>query len=262
MNEPSMNSTTHINSFTISDLFKSLDDGWKLFLAIPRVSIAYTSIFAVIGLILLTFIGVMGVSPMAIPFAGGFMLIGPVLLSGFFKIADNYYDEKESVRFTDAVFALKNAPVQLWIMSLICTMLFLVWITDAATLYAIMIGMDHMPYIFPWTIEFRSNIIAFELWGSIMGSVLAFLIFSISAFSVPLIYQDRANLVRAVSLSIKTLFGNFFSSIFWGVFLSIVMIVSILLLPLFIIALPVMAFASYSLFKKVFPLENNNHQNI
>ncbi|MCK5666910.1 MAG: hypothetical protein KAI17_25660, partial [Thiotrichaceae bacterium] len=110
------------------------------------------------------------------------------------------------------------------------------------------------PYIFPWLIEFKSNVIAFELWGSIMGSVIAFLIFSISAFSVPLVYQDRANLVRAVSLSIKTVFGNFISSIFWGVFLSIVMIVSILLLPLFIIALPVMAFASYSLFKKVFPL--------
>jgi len=249
-----MNTPDPGKKYTISDVINSLRDGWNMFWKIPKVSVAYASIFALIGLILLGCIGMMGFSPMALPFAGGFMLIGPILLSGFFKIADHYNDDKESVRLSDAVFALKNAPAQLWIISLVCTMLFLVWITDAATLYAIMIGGDHLPYTIPWMIEFRSNVIAFELWGSLMGSVLAFAIYAISAFSVPLLYQNRANLVSAVTLSVKTVFGNFISSIFWGILLSTLTIVSIILLPLFIVTLPVLAFTSYSLYKRIFPL--------
>ena len=72
------------NKFTINDVISSIGDGWIMFWEIPGVSIAYTSIFALSGLILLSGIGMMGLSPMALPFAGGFMLIGPILLSGFF----------------------------------------------------------------------------------------------------------------------------------------------------------------------------------
>jgi uncharacterized membrane protein len=241
------------NKFTINDVINSIGDGWIMFWEIPGVSIAYTSIFALIGLILLGGIGMMGLSPMALPFAGGFMLIGPILLSGFFKIADHYNDDKESVRLSDAVFALKKAPAQLWVISLVCTLLFLIWITDAATLYAIMIS-DVQP---PWTIEIESNVIAYELWGSLMGSVLAFIIFAISAFSVPLLYQGRTNLISAVTLSVKTVFGNFICSLFWGILLSLLTIISIIILPLFVFTLPVLAFASYSLYKRVFPIADN-----
>ena len=38
--------------------------------------------------------------------------------------------------------------------------------------------------------------LAFELWGALMGSVLAYMIFTISAFSVPLIYEGRTGLVQ------------------------------------------------------------------
>jgi uncharacterized membrane protein len=241
------------NKFTMNDVISCIGDGWIMFWEIPGISIAYASIFASIGLVLLGGVGMMGLSPMALPFAGGFMLVGPILLSGFFKIADHYNDDKESVHLSDAVFALKQAPAQLWVISLVCTMLFLVWITDAATLYAIMIR-DVQP---PWSIEIESNIIAYELWGSLMGSVLAFIIFAISAFSVPLIYQARANLISAVTLSVKTVFGNFISSIFWGILLSVLTIISIIILPLFIITLPVLAFASYSLYKRIFPIADN-----
>ena len=109
----------------------------------------------------------------------------------------------------------------------------------------------------PWTIEIESNVIAYELWGSLMGSVLAFIIFAISAFSVPLLYQSRTNLVSAVTLSVKTVFGNFISSIIWGILLSVLTIISIIILPLFIVTLPVLAFASYSLYKRIFPMADN-----
>lgn len=216
------------------------------------VSIAYSSIFAIIGLVLLAAIGWIGASPLALPVAGGFMLIGPILLSGFFRIIDKHNDNEAS-SVSDALLALIRAPSQLWIIALICTMLFLVWVTDAATLYAFMVGSQNLPYALPSLIKVSKSVIAFELWASVMGSVIAFIILSVSAFSVPLIYQNRCNLVSAISLSVKTVVGNFRASIVWGITLSILMILSILIMPLFVITLPVLAFASYELYRRVFP---------
>ena len=48
---------------------------------------AYAAVFAVLGMILLTAIGAFGLSPMALPFAGGFMLVGPIMLTGYFELA-------------------------------------------------------------------------------------------------------------------------------------------------------------------------------
>ena len=168
------------------------------------------------------------------------MLEGPILLSGFLKLADLHLQKQERIRVIDAVFALKQVPSPLLVLSLVCTMLFLVWITDAAILYATMIGGEHLPFVYPWLIEFRQNIVAFEFWGSLGGSVIALLIFSISAFSVPLLYQQRTNLVTAVILNVKTVFANLPSAIFWGGILSVFSMTSILLLPLFMITFPVL----------------------
>jgi hypothetical protein len=47
------------NIFTLNDVVSSIGDGWVMFWEIPGVSIAYVSIFASIGLVLLAGIGVM-----------------------------------------------------------------------------------------------------------------------------------------------------------------------------------------------------------
>lgn len=247
-----MSKLTQGNKFTVNDIRDSLSDGWNLFRMAPGASIAYALIFAVIGFFLLAGIGIMGVSPMALPFAGGFMLVGPILLSGFFSIFDRAKSNKP-VSAVAAVSAIKNVPMQLWTISLICTMLFLIWITDAVVLYAFMVGTKHMPYSLPWIIELSRNVLIFEFVGSIMGSILAFFIFSISVFAVPLLYQNRTNLVTAIALSVRAVFRSIISSIIWGFLLSVIMVSSILLLPLFIITFPVLAFTSYSLYYKVFP---------
>ena len=48
---------------------------------------AFSGLFALIGLLVLLPVGAFGVAPMAVPVAGGFMLIGPALLTGFFRLA-------------------------------------------------------------------------------------------------------------------------------------------------------------------------------
>ena len=227
--------------------------GWRTFRSMPGVSMGFATVFALIGLVLLVALGRFGVSPMALPFAGGFMLVGPALLTGYFRLAA-IRGEGRTPRLAGAFSAFAHTRAGLWAVALICAFLFLVWITDAAVLYAIMIGSDQLAYDLPWLMSLQRDVVAFELWGALTGSVLAFIIFAISAFSVPLLHEGRAPLVKAVHASVRAVFGNFLTSIAWGLVLTGATLFSILLLPLLTVVLPVLAYSSFALYRKVFPL--------
>jgi len=246
--------TIAAHPFGMSDLVDSLATGWRTFRTLPAVSISYAGVFALVGLVLLSGIGHLGLSPMALPLAGGFLLVGPALLTGFFRLAV-FAAYGRPARLSDAFAAFARAPAGLWLIGSICAFLFLVWITDAAVLYAMMIGTEHLPFELPWLIKLERHVIAFELWGSLMGSVLAFIIFAISAFSVPLLHEGRADVVQAVLASVRAVLGNFSTSIAWGLILTGGTLLAILLLLLFPAVLPVLAYASFALYRRVFPLE-------
>ncbi|MGE5027416.1 MAG: hypothetical protein ACM3JK_02985, partial [Betaproteobacteria bacterium] len=64
-----------------------LNHGWQVFRQTRNASMAYAAIFALTGLVLLAGAVLLDVAPMAFPLAGGFMLIGPAILAGFFNAA-------------------------------------------------------------------------------------------------------------------------------------------------------------------------------
>ena len=217
----------------------------------------FATLFALIGLTLLVAVGEFGIAPMALPFAGGFMLVGPALLTGFFRLTAMVAEGRRP-RLFDAFPAFVHAPAGLWLVALLCAFLFLIWITDAAILYAVMIGNEYQGM--DWIVGPQANTVAFELWGMLMGSVLAFVILAISAFSVPLLHERRAELVQAVNASVRAVFANFPVVIGWGLILTAATFVSILLLPLLTVVLPVLAYASFNLYRKVFPIGKNGVQ--
>jgi uncharacterized membrane protein len=237
---------------SFADIAVVLRIGARRFRAAPGVSMTYASVFAAAGLILLGALGVFGISPMALPFAGGFMLLGPVLLTGYFELSRKI-GAHEKVNLVDAFAAFGRAPAGLWIVALICAFLFLVWITDAGVLYTFTVGGAHLPYSLAWVTEWRADVLAFELWASLMGSVIAYMIFAVSAFSVPLLYERRTNAVQAIHTSVRLVLGHFWVCITWGLLLAASVMLSILLLPALLVTLPVMAYTSYALYERALP---------
>ncbi len=246
---------THPQPFSLRELIQALTVGGQTYRATPGPSSAYAAIFAGIGLILMAGVGMLGVSPLVLPLAGGFMLVGPALLAGFFAL-NRIHASGDRPRMGDAMAGFIRAPSGLWAIAGICAFLFLIWITDVGVLYAFMVGAKHLPYELPWLFRLQQEVVVFEFWASVMGSLLAFGIFSISAFSVPLLYERRANLIEAISISVRTVFANLIPSLLWGILLSLATIVSILLLPLLLVVLPVLAYASFALYRRVFPVDS------
>ena len=89
---------------TLASLSRAIRRGWEMFLRTRPLSVSFAMIFAVVGVIILVSIARASFAPMIFPLAGGFMLIGPFLLTGFFAIADRIASGDAS-SFSDIVRA-------------------------------------------------------------------------------------------------------------------------------------------------------------
>ena len=228
--------------------------GWRMFRQTQTASMAYAGIFALIGLILLAGVVLLDVAPMAFSLAGGFMLIGPAVLAGFFNAA-KIQAAGGSPRLADFFAGFRQSPPAQWVLSLICMFLFLIWLTDAAIVYSLYFGTVPVLSALEFFSVFGSGgrWLSFLLFSSVTGAVLAFMIFAISAFSVPLIHDRRLELAKAVSASVRAVFRNFGLMMAWGIILAGGVAGSILLfIPLFVVAFPVLAFASERAYREIF----------
>lgn len=229
---------------------RAVGRGWDVFSRTRPLSVSFAMIFAFIGLLIFVGIEQASVAPMVLPVAGGFMLIGPLLLSGFFAIAD-CVAEKKTPEFSSILAGFSRITREMAALGFVCMLLFLIWMTDAATLYGFMVG--RVPTSLLALVLPSGHTWSFLIWSSIMGAVLAFVIFAVSAFSVPLLYYRRVGLVQSVVLSVRAVFSNFIPCILWAACLGCAIIGSILLLPLFLVTFPVLAFASHALYRELFP---------
>ncbi len=235
---------------TFAALGRALAAGWRTANATRGVSIAYAGVFTLAGLVIIGSLLVLGLTPLVIAAAGAFMLVGPAILAGFFGIAAAW-EAGERVRLSHVVRGFRRANAGLWVVALVCALLFMIFVTDVATLYSYMIGA--VPVWLGDLVPTGANVAAFLKWGSVSGAVFALLLYAVAAFSVPLLCESRAGLVAAVATSVRVVFGRFPVALVWGILLSALIIGSILLLPLLPLTLPWLAYASRALYRETLP---------
>jgi uncharacterized membrane protein len=235
---------------TSKSLPRALAKGWDMFTHTRPVSVTYAMIFALIGLFILTGIVKASFAPMIFPLAGGFLLIGPLLLSGFFALSDRIR-RGQACTLSAVADGYMKTTTDMMIVAAVSTLLFIIWVTNAGTLYGLIVG--RTPITLQLLIAPSDNVLYFLLLSSLIGILLAFIIFAISAFSIPLLYYRRAPLVLAVQLSVAAVFANFRYSMLWALTLAVTIIISIIIFPLFLLSFPVLAFASHALYRELFP---------
>lgn len=240
----------HSAPLTTGGIRQALLEGWATAQATRGVSIAYAAIFTLGGLVILTALLAQGFTPFVSAAAGAFMLVGPAILAGFFGIA-RAREAGETLGFGSVAAGFAAASSAVWVIALVCALLFMIFVTDAAILYSYLVGTT--PVWLTELIPAKPGVMSFLLWGAVSGFVIALLLFCVSAFSVPLLCERRAGLVEAVVASVRVVGSNFAPAMLWAALLSALIIGSILLLPLLPLTLPWLAFASRALYRQVFP---------
>ncbi len=231
---------------------RALAEGWHMASLTRGVSIAYAAIFTLAGAMLMAALLLTGRSPLVVPAAGAFMLAGPPLMAGFMAISRRRR-AGQLPRFADVLAGFRRAPPALWVIALVCALLFMVFVTDAVTLYSFMVGST--PLFAPDLLKPDRAVTGFLLWGSVMGAILAFILYAVSAFSVPLIIDGRCGLVGGVSASVKVVLRYAPVTLVWASLFGTTMLAGILLLPLLPLVLPVLAYASEALYRQVFSVD-------
>lgn len=234
----------------VASLRQALAEGWALANATRGVSSAYAAIFTLAGLAIVGTLLARGLTPFVVAAAGAFMLVGPAILAGFFGIA-RAHEAGEAVRFSSVFSGFTAAAPALWALALVCALLFMIFVTDAAILYSYMVG--GTPVWLDGVVPESANVMKFLVWGSLSGLFIAFLLYCVSAFAVPLLCERRAGLVNAVAASVRIVFGNFAPALLWAALLGTLTIASVLLLPLLPLTLPWLAYASRALYRQALP---------
>lgn len=237
---------------TLAMLHRALLEGWRIASATRAVSIAYAMVFVIGGVLIMGGLLVQGWAPFVLAAAGAFMLVGPAILAGFFGVAHAL--EAGEKPGAGAIFdGFRSADRALWALALVCGLLFMIFVTDAAILYAYMVGAT--PIWLSDLLPATANVAEFVKWAGVSGLVVAILLFCISAFSVPLLCERRVGLVAAIVGSVRIVLGNFPLAILWAFLLSTAIIGSVLFLPLLPLTLPWLAYASRALYRETLPGE-------
>lgn len=237
---------------TPAALIAWLGYGWRSFRASLLISLTFAAVFAVIGFIGLYLLVHSGLAPMVYPWAGGFMLVGPALLCGYFQAAQRL-DEGAAPTWADLWSGFRNSPPTVWVMGVLSALLLMIWLTDAAIIYGLYFGRE--PVFLRWELlsrpAMRELLWIYFIFCTAIGSGLALIVFAISAFAVPLMYFQRKALPAAIGRSVRIVFANPGVMVLWGVLLTAAVVGSILVfMPLFTVVFPVLAYASTAAYRQ------------
>lgn len=230
-------------------VFVALRFGWQTYRRSLVLSTAYGGLFALVGLVMIWGVVELGAAPMVLPLIGGFLLLGPVALAGFFGIVRALEQARRPVP-GDILSGFGSASPGLWVLSLLCLFIFLIWLTDAGTLYSFMIGERSSG----WSdlLPVSAMAMRFQLSAAMIGAALAFVVYCVTAYAVPLLIERKAKLIEAVSASVKTVMRNFLVNLLWSATLAVSIGFAIVIPVLLPVVFPVLAFSGLALYRASF----------
>lgn len=195
--------------------------GWADMWRQPALSLAYGVAAAAAAVMLLTGLFQFGWQSLILVFAGGFMLVGPVLAVGLYEISRRY-ENGEKVSAGQAIGAGFKARGQLLFLGLILAFVFFAWIRIAVLMFMLFIGSGGLPPVseFIPTLLFTGEGLGLLVTGTAVGAALAALVFAISAVSVPLLLVQRVDAVQAVFTSLEAVTVNWQAMALWAALIA------------------------------------------
>lgn len=227
-----------------------LERGFRDFVAHPVIGLAYGSMFAFLGWLLTFGLAHFGMGSLILPLAAGFMLVAPFLAVGLYEVSRRR-EAGEDVTLMQAVRALGRNH-QMADMGLVLMLAFFVWFQLAMVIFALFFG--NRP---PALDEFYSQVVlapqgpVFLLTGTLVGGVVAALVFALSVVSMPMLLdRHEINALTAMRTSLHVVWLNRMNMIGWAATLATlgVLGVSALFVGL-AVTLPIAAHASWHAYR-------------
>lgn len=245
--------TVHVRRVDLEAPWRWLSAGWLDLLAFPHISLIYGAAFAATAIGMWFALGSLGWQSMIPVFAGGFMLIGPILGVGLYE-ASRLREAGERVRWSDVLFSGLRAPIQLSLLGLALFLIFVMWLQIAILVF--MMFMGGSPFIpvdeFIPRLLFTWEGVSLLIVGTAVGAILAALVFAMSVISAPMLLARRIGVAGAVIASLNATMLNIKPMALWAALIAGFIAVGIATLSFgLIVIFPLIAHATWHAYREI-----------
>lgn len=245
-----MAETVTVNKLHLSDLRAVLAAGWRDFLAAPQFGLFFSAVYVVGGFLML-WVGA-GHVTWTMATSLGFPLVAPFAAAGLYEVSRRLEQGKPLDWKGVLGIVWHERTRQLPWLGAIIVIYFLFWTFLAHMIFALFMGLSTMTNVSQSFEAFLTpnglTMIAVELG---VGAVLAFLLFSLTVVSLPLVLDREVDFVTAMLVSLKAVRENLPVMWLWAALIAVLSLIA--LLPWFlglVIVLPVLGHATWHVYRR------------
>lgn len=232
-----------------SDPKRWLKQGWDYFVALKGVSLVYGGVFAVVGM-LITWLG-LNHPQFILTFWTGFLLIGPILAVGLFRIAQQA-DRGDTIHLTACFRVMRTNTGTIALFILLLSLVMIAWIRFSTLAAALYIGNVVGTASFVATLGTPEGLgFLAVLFG--VGGVFALVMFALTAWSLPLVMDRQVVFGPALVTSVRTVTEQPVPMLTWAAIVAGLTVIGMLtFFAAFAVIFPWLGYATWAGYKDVF----------
>jgi len=242
-----------VRHISVEDVYAALSEGWADFRAVPRFGLFFGGVYALAGIFILLQLSVWQQHLWIFPLAFAFPLIGPFVAVGLYEVSRRR-ELGQPLAWNEilaSVWGQRNG--QMPSMAFVVLAGFMIWIWVAHMLVALMLGRMQFAVYSDIDILFSTGSgLALLFFGTIIGFIIAFCLFSITAISIPMLIDRQVDFVTAMITSVDSVRSNTRAMFAWAWIVAASLVVA--MIPFFlglVIVLPVLGHGTWHLYRKV-----------
>lgn len=198
-----------------------LGRGWRDLCAAPVASLGYGAIFCLTGWLLVFVLNQLGAASLIPVLAAGFLLVAPLFAAGLYEMSRRL-EKGEPVTLRVVLGDCAPAVGRLAFFGIVLFFAFFIWVELAFLLISLFLGAVAVPdpSEFVHTLLFTNAGLGMLFIGTLTGSLLAAIVFSISSVAVPLLLVKDVDAVTAMATSVRAASLNTGAMLLWAALIA------------------------------------------
>lgn len=224
-----MSETTHLPSVKrihFSAPFAWLAVGWRDFKSAPYVFGLFGLGLALTSLMVASVLYATGRFSWFMVFAGGFMIIAPIIATGLYRGAQMQEHGKVPALIDLLSPLLKGRPDQ-WMLGVALLFLFGLWAEVAYLIYGLSTSAVHRDMFDFLAFLVTPAGLQMVMVGTVVGGVIAFLAYTIVVVSAPMLLDPEMDFFIALITSFRSVAMNFPAMLLWAIIIAALTVIGI-----------------------------------
>lgn len=200
-----------------SAAFDWLRAGWRDLMQDATLSLAYGAIVFMASLAVVWCLVTLGYDYILFPVLAGFMVVGPFIALGLYE-KSRRIEAGEDATLAGMLFVKPDSGGQILFTGALLCVLMLLWMRAAVIVYALFFGLTPFPGLddIVAMLFFTPTGWSMLVVGTLVGGLFAAFGFAVSAFSIPMLLNERTDALTAMGTSMALVWNNLPVMLTWG----------------------------------------------